>query len=361
MPSTNSTQTVFIVGAGASKELNLPTGDELKKIIANKFKISADYGGNLHGGDRELLLAMSSKEANDRDYKNWQKYAKLTSEVMPLAPSIDNFLDAHSGNKVLEFCGKAAIVKSIIEAEKGSNVFVNVNGNIYNKINFNKCENTWLNAFFKTLSANCTITDLPKRLKTITFIIFNYDRCIEHFLYHAIIEYYDISREECASILSNLTIFHPYGSVGALPWRSRENAIEFGKELSVQELVTLANSIKTFTEGTSKSDSEINVMRSRLKSSDKIIFLGFAYHEINMNLLCPKVPLKDSRHQPKIFGTAFGQSPSDTENIIQTLSVLLNAPKDGVLIRNDKKSWELFYEYSRALSFESPRSRRIAP
>jgi hypothetical protein len=37
-------RTVFVVGAGASTEVGLPTGEDLKRIIARNLKIECDHG-----------------------------------------------------------------------------------------------------------------------------------------------------------------------------------------------------------------------------------------------------------------------------------------------------------------------------
>jgi len=40
-------KTLFVVGAGASQEAGLPTGTELKSIIAEKLDITFDHGNPL--------------------------------------------------------------------------------------------------------------------------------------------------------------------------------------------------------------------------------------------------------------------------------------------------------------------------
>ena len=48
-------KTVFILGAGASKEVGLPTGSELKKLIAKNLDIEFDTLGRFTGkGNRTI-------------------------------------------------------------------------------------------------------------------------------------------------------------------------------------------------------------------------------------------------------------------------------------------------------------------
>ena len=45
-------------------------------------------------------------------------------DAMPQAISIDNFIDTHGENKLIELCGKLAIVRTILEAEAKSTLIV---------------------------------------------------------------------------------------------------------------------------------------------------------------------------------------------------------------------------------------------
>ena len=52
-----SNKNIFIIGAGASKEANLPTGDELKKIITELLDINFDFSTQ-KSGDRTIVGAL---------------------------------------------------------------------------------------------------------------------------------------------------------------------------------------------------------------------------------------------------------------------------------------------------------------
>ena len=114
-------KTLFIVGAGASSEIGLPVGSKLIKIIAEKLKISFRDGRALATGDGRIVDALrwyaQSRRENSSLY--FQK-GRLVQEAMPVAPSIDNFLDAHKNDPQLQICGKVGIAASILEAERGS-------------------------------------------------------------------------------------------------------------------------------------------------------------------------------------------------------------------------------------------------
>jgi hypothetical protein len=128
-----SRNTLFIIGAGASKEFGLPIGLELATGIASRSAIIENY---VHSNvkDQNIWQAIgqlaNSKQESTRLYL---EASKIIHDAMPYAPSIDNFLDVHHVNKHIEVCGKLAICASIIEAEKSSSLFVN-QSNIHNKI-----------------------------------------------------------------------------------------------------------------------------------------------------------------------------------------------------------------------------------
>ena len=125
--------------------------------------------------------------------------------------SIDSFIDAHRGNKEIELSGKLAIVRSILQAEKSSKLSLNL-PNTYkdNSLYFVPLEDTWFNVFWQRISENCQAEGLGERLSSIVLIVFNYDRCIEHFLYHSIQNYYGLSADDAASLVNAMEIFHPY-------------------------------------------------------------------------------------------------------------------------------------------------------
>ncbi len=233
---------LYIVGAGASSEAKLPTGKELKQKIAQlldiKF-IGDDYYNFYNNNRTESNISQAIKLfVNSTVIRDIQPYiyaAQQITEAMPLAISIDNFIDTHNGNKEIELCGKLAIVQSILNAEKNSLLCIK-----NYKLDFKQIENTWYINFFKLLTENCTKENLSNRLKSIALIIFNYDRCIEHFLYEAFKTYYGITPEESAKFVNEIEIYHPYGTVGSLPWQNTDKAIGFGAKSSPEQLLELA-------------------------------------------------------------------------------------------------------------------------
>ena len=60
---------------------------------------------------------------------------------------------------------------------------------------------SWFTSFWKLLTENCEAKDLEQRLNKIAFVIFNYDRCIEHCLYWSLQNSYRIDAQAAAQLL----------------------------------------------------------------------------------------------------------------------------------------------------------------
>ena len=213
----SQSKTVFIVGAGASVEFGLPVGGALKAHIS-KMLSTAEFNGE-RVKDNYIDTAIRQAEYSVRPPPGLGKMVQAAGQIadgLPLVLSIDNYLHTHNGNKAIELCGKLAIVRAILAAESNSNLFKKSADRL--PIDFVNCENAWLVPFMRLLSEDCNIERLAERLATVTFIVFNYDRCIEHFLFNAIKVVYNVTDEKSAELVSGMAIYHPYGMVGELSW-----------------------------------------------------------------------------------------------------------------------------------------------
>jgi hypothetical protein len=346
-------KTVFVLGAGASKELNLPTGDELKHSIAKELNIQFAGGYSQINGSHSIVKAfqihLSQSGADQRDINLYLAACRKISGAMPQAISIDNFIDAHGDDPLVEVSGKLGIAAAVLKAESISKIAANAHGN--DKPNFSNLSDTWHNSFFQLLTENCRKSDLPERLQKVALIIFNYDRCAEAFLIHSLKNYYDVREEEALQLLKNVEIYHPYGVVGAMPGLTEGTAIPFGATPQPSELLAISKELKTFTEGTDESASDIKRIRELMAKSQRIVFLGFAYHRLNIKLLFSKptgLPAFGSR---EIFGTALGLSAADRSIIVKELATCAETDAKGVQIRIGLTCAQLFKEYWRSLSF----------
>ncbi|HEX3530677.1 MAG TPA: hypothetical protein VH988_26740 [Thermoanaerobaculia bacterium] len=343
---------VLVVGAGASKEVDLPVGAELKREIANVLDIRFRNGYERTGDDyivNALHILVRSPDGRAGDINPLLEAARLIRDAMPQAMSIDNFIDSHRENERIALCGKLAIARCILAAEANSSLQFD-RSNIYNKMNFSSLEPIWFNAFFQLLTESCQRQDLAARFQKVGVISFNYDRCIEHYLHSALQNYYRLKSEEAAEVLSALEVHHPYGKVGVLPWMDANAGIEFGAPPDAKQLIEVAGKLRTFTEGTDASTSDISVVRTSVATAERIAFLGFAFHRINLELLFPGPRSKGPPDMRPIYATALGISQSDAKLIAEDLAVMRNVLLERIHIRTDLTCSQLFQEYRRSLS-----------
>ena len=304
-------------------------------------------------GDISIYEAFATKakasNPNNSNVLPYQMMAWRIRDAMPQASSIDNYIDANRGDEVLAQCCKLAIVRSILDAEKKCPLYIDPRQDISTP-RFDKIEGTWLTSFFRLLSENCQVSQLAQRFSTLSLVIFNYDRCVEHYLYHTLQNYYGISGENAAQLIEHLSIYHPYGVVGALPWQKHSKIIDFGATPLSNDLLYYADQIRTFTEGTDPSTSTIVKLRHKLLDANVVLFLGFAYHRLNIELLRPDGLLHRDPQNTKYFGTAIDISESDCGIIVDELHSIGSAPHKNILLRRDLDCVNLFKEFGRSLS-----------
>jgi hypothetical protein len=349
---TTSAPLVLVLGAGASKEVNLPLGSELKQKIADALNFKVDDFQRISGGDetvRDCLLSLANIGAASGALNDYYKAARTIHEAMPLAPSIDNFIDSHRTNPKIAEIGKLAIAACILRAEKDSKLFVDPS-NSHNKPNFSKLEGTWFNGLFGILFQHCSWDEINDRLSRLAIISFNYDRCAKHFLREALVTYYRVQPNEADAALSKVAIYYPYGSVGSMQFENSGAGLSFGAQPRFNRLIQCAKELKTFTEGTDESASHIAAIRATIKSSKTLVFLGFAFHPLNL-----KVLYGDGNPIPKydagdVFATAKGLSESDVSVIASELRTLGGYTENRVRLRRDLAAADLVNEYSRHLT-----------
>jgi hypothetical protein len=338
-------KTLFVVGAGASNEASLPTSKELARKIADKLDIQVEQGYKQISGSYLIPDAIRRPVPPHNNYRDINSYldaAWAIRDAMPQALSIDNYLDAHSSDEKIELCGKLAIVECILEAERQSRLFFKLPE--ASGIDMSGLNETWYANFFQLLTENVRKEDVGKVFENVSFIIFNYDRCIEHFLVYATANYYRITIENAQQLVSKLTLLHRHGVVGRLPWQE-PLGISFGAQINGAKLLEASAQLKTFSQRI-EDESALSKMRKLVEEAQSIVFLGFAFHEPNMELIKPARPSDVQR----IFGTAVGFSQSDLAVVENDLLAALQRSSVSMNVRRDLTCKKLIEEYWRSLA-----------
>jgi hypothetical protein len=338
-------RTLFIVGAGASAEVEMPVGSQLAKTIGAKCDIRFERGFHPTGiGDHALFGQFRGARSN---ISGVQTAAWLIRDGIQLSSSIDDFLDLHRDNSEVILFGKSTIVKSILEAEQNSLLYFDRARET--TIDFDKIAETWFVKFMKILARGQTLGNVAQILDNVSFIIFNYDRCLEYFLLHALQRLYGLDQSRAEEICNGLRVIHPYGVVGKLP-SSGHPGVPFGA--SSANCVALAPGIRTYTEQIADAN-EISFIHEEVGLAESIVFVGFAYHDQNMLLLTPKQPLE---HKP-VYGTAYGMSDDDTAVVKRQLASMFIQPMfvdtNSIAIKNDLTGAQLFDYFAKSLAGNS--------
>ena len=230
-------------------------------------------------------------------------------------PSVDAFLDQHKSNTDYEKLGKAAIAASLIPQEERPKLFDKKTLRLYEYI--------WhaSTATPGTYSSN--------RLSILTF---NYDRSFEEYLQTVLAashpEFHD--RTLLDQALSQFDVIHLYGSLGSLNEKSR-HFLAYGGGPNHPPLpptvLSAAERIKLYHQAKFDDRDTLERIRLRINEAEKICFLGFGFHPMNIRLLqfCGLGENKTTKH----FASAYDLKEGERESKRQLLSFDIEFSPEG--------------------------------
>jgi hypothetical protein len=269
------TNTLFILGAGASKPFGYPTGIGLREKILGSSP------------DKNIIEALNrdgdAKEPFRQEIKIFRESFLGSSDY-----SIDSFIEHRP-----EFMdiGKIHIANYLIPIEDDKNLR-NVKNNWYMYL-FNR-----MIVAFEEFGNNHA-----------SFITFNYDRSLEQFLFKAIGEKFGKGDPECIEMMKNFQIVHLYGQLDPLPWQE-ENGKEYLPSIDIRRLRAAPRNIKLIKdERDIEKSEEFQIAYKLIEQAERIYFLGFSFDETNLN----RLHLHSVIDTKQIFATAYGIEPSKLE------------------------------------------------
>ncbi|WP_300391685.1 hypothetical protein [Henriciella sp.] len=332
-------KTVFVIGAGASAEFGLPVGSGLQNRISKLVDIRFEDGLRICSGDHDIYQACKRQGGNPNEflYAGWR-----IRDGVKLTDSIDNFLDKHHEDQKVRFIGKLGIARAISEAE-GKSKLAGTRHKPDDTSYMNQVNGTWVHELFKHLQRAVRKEDVEQIFSNVSFVIFNYDRCVEKYLRTAVQLAYSIDESLAEQIVREANIFHPYGTIGNLPGRQLGNGpqVSFGEN---GRLESMASNLSTYTEEIENKDLLASI-RSRVGEAEQLCFLGFSYQPQNMELLTPEVLPVSKR----ILGTAFGISEFNRAEIESDLRARFQTPIGDTRIRlHQGKCADLMRDFGRA-------------
>jgi hypothetical protein len=341
-----SVPTVFVIGAGAGVEIEMPVGSELSREVGEKLNIThKDHGSELKSGDAYIAAAMHRiAKAKGENYNDWRAAGCSVASGIEYTRSIDAYLNTHKDNDKVKVCGKLAITQAILAHERQSAVYVE-QGATRAFRNRTMVVQSWLSDFLYVIQDGIIASENLDRIFTnLCIIIFNYDRCVEQFLLHALRDLYLINETRAFELMRKLKIFHPYGRVGYMPWATNGlRQVDFGVT-DYGDIVGLAEEIRTYNEQLAE-ESELKTLREEVGKAERIVFLGFHFHSQNMELLKASGPGRGGTVNS--YATAVDRSEADKTLLNKQIRDML-ADRGGswnVFVERDCNCKKLFKDY----------------
>jgi hypothetical protein len=267
--------TVFILGAGANAEFRLPLGKGLISGVETNLRFVGETPKTQSAGE---FLQLLKNRFGREEYLGYRTAAQKLVQVSSTFPSMDEALHFLSADDKCILVGKAAIVRSILDAEKNSSL--KFEGKL-GRPDFSGVAETWAPQFVSMAVSNLTLADISRAFEKVTIINFNYDRSLEQYLYWALQDLL-VSRDNAKEIVNRMTVLRPYGSVGPLEWQADRGVPYGGPDNLDVSLFEMANGIRTYTE---QLHTELRAkIDEALSNAELIVILGFGFHSQNLGL-----------------------------------------------------------------------------
>lgn len=288
-------ETLFVLGAGASKPYGFPTGKELRAYVCQDFP---NQFSDVLSKDRNIHSKVDRLVADAQDLAKKFKSSNI--------PSIDQFLALSPRYSSI---GKQAIIMNILRCEHNSAFGLGLNEESQSQ--------DWYSLLYARMTEGLSSpADYEKfGQNKISFITFNYDRSLEHFLYTSLLNSFGES-DKLREIASNVRDYipfpfiHIYGQVDQPVWLG---GVDYAPDLDYPRIEQFEGNIKLIGERTKEQKEEIS--RLFLKA-ERIFFLGFGYAPENMEAM--GFPLT-FRKRKSVYGTAKAFTKKEREFTTDTL------------------------------------------
>lgn len=235
--------TVLILGAGASQPYGFPLGGELRELIIKSLN-------SPQCEEYKLLVSCGFGAGHISDFAN-----NLNDSVHE---TIDDFL---ADRPTYREIGNHSIAITLMHCESHGRLFP---------------KRDWYPKLVRVLGLN-------NGNSLITAILtLNYDRSLEHYLYHTIqVSYEGENRLSAYKRLENCPIIHLHGILAEY----RDRKYEVPANLTADKIKEIANHIRITADDDLDISNPYLTAKSICSQATQIIFLGFGYHERIMQRL----------------------------------------------------------------------------
>lgn len=237
IPDKKKFKRVFILGAGSNQCYDFPTGEGLRNLI---------IGDDIQDLTKYVYVPYA-------EFKNFFRESGMQS--------VDRFIEQ---NQKFEEIGKKIIAWYISRKENPSALNIG--------------EKHWYFYIFNRLLQEIkTLTE-----GEISFITFNYDRSLEHFLYQSLFHtFLSKSQEELTEYKNLFSIYHVYGQVGSIISTSEIPARSYSPPSRFSDVDSFYKGIHLVT--TRDEDlKRFDLLKKTVKGADVIYCIGFGFDALNM-------------------------------------------------------------------------------
>lgn len=334
-------ETLFVVGAGASFEVGMPIGNALRDQIA---LVLGDFPeapqrvvGHLQWAVEDAAFT-TKRQSHELIVK-----AKRISRALAQAPSIDAYVESQQHDPDVALLGKLAIAACLLDHENRSDLFHEARGQ--RTLDHKKLtDSTWLGKLFQILVDGRSRKDVDRLFEHASFVVFNYDRCVEQYMRFAIENYFpDLERGRAAEIVRTCRILHPYGSLGSL---DDLNDASYGasSRIGLEGLKKAASRLRTYSEYVEDAEA-IASARESFGQVKMIVFLGFGFLPQNVRLLRTMLPKLSGEAMATVWGM-----PEPIHRVIKTdIASIMHRPVLNVRTTLANSKCAQFLEDYRAL------------
>lgn len=271
-----SSETVIILGAGASNPYGFPLGSQLKQVMQNKLT------------DRQTRKTLTSIGFEEDIILKFHEALRYSYH-----PTVDLFLENKTRFRDI---GSYIIALSLIPFENNDYLFPH---------------RDWYEVLFNTLGIEFggMFDSYP------SFISLNYDRSLEHFL-NKNIEYNckDEKLELCYKAEKQIKIVHAHGSLGAYP------DMPYGLDATDPTVVKKAAERIKIVSDVLEESPDFREAKEVILQASNVVFFGFGYDTITLKKLLSKSDINSKN----LMGTGIGLSDDKINHLYNEFGDKLN-------------------------------------
>lgn len=140
----------------------------------------------------------------------------------------------------------------------------------------------WLDwVFAQMVRETLSPEEFVEKNRSLRFVTFNYDRSLEHGLSNMLQGSFGARADVAEAAVKKLSIVHVYGLLGSYYQQDPTYRPYTNDATNVESLKRAARGISLIGEGRAAED-QLRLAREYIRSSDRIVFLGFGFDPTNM-------------------------------------------------------------------------------